>query len=76
VSTGEDNVLGLPGINQEYTCAECADYEVSSQSNIASRLEDMFSTSHAKFILSQKLKKDPLIPVNIKSAEIYKKTID
>ena len=76
VSTGEDNVLNLPGINSEYTCAECQDYEVSSQSNIASRLEDMFSTSHAKFILSQKLKKDPLLGLGVTSAEIYKKTIE
>jgi hypothetical protein len=30
VSTGEDNVMGLPGINGEYTCAECKDYLVSS----------------------------------------------
>lgn len=70
VSTGEDNVMGLPGIQGEYTCAECKDYEVSSRSNIAGRLEEMFSTSHAKFIVSQKLKG------RVKSSEIYKKTID
>jgi hypothetical protein len=32
VSTGDDNVINLPGIDSEYTCAECKDYEVSSAS--------------------------------------------
>jgi hypothetical protein len=52
VSTGEDNILSLPGIPEEYTCAECVDYEVRSSANIADRLEDMFGISHAKFIVS------------------------
>lgn len=54
VSTGEDNILGIPGMKSEYTCAECNDYEVGSKSNIASRLDDMFSTSQARYIFAQK----------------------
>ena len=50
VSTGEDNITELPGINKQYTCAECADYEVGSTSNIASRLLSMFSESNARYI--------------------------
>ena len=50
VSTGEDNITTLPGIKPTYTCAECNDYEVASQSNIASRLEDMFCDSNARYI--------------------------
>ena len=52
VSTGEDNILGIPGMKSEYTCAECNDYEVGSKSNIASRLDDMFSTSQARYIFA------------------------
>ena len=50
VSTGEDDITTLPGIKPTYTCAECNDYEVASQSNIASRLEDMFSDSNARYV--------------------------
>lgn len=66
VSTGDDNILSLPGIKREYTCAECKDYEVSTRSNIASRLEDMFATSHVKFIVRQKTG----------DAGVYKMTVD
>ena len=50
VSTGEDNITTLPGIKSTYVCAECNDYEVASQSNIANRLEDMFCDSNARYI--------------------------
>lgn len=50
VSTGEDNIIELPGINRQYTCAECEDYEVGSTSNIANRLLSMFSESNARYI--------------------------
>jgi hypothetical protein len=42
ISTGDDNVLNLPGIPSTYTCAECKDYKVSSNSDVASRLDEMF----------------------------------
>jgi hypothetical protein len=42
ISTGDDNVIGLPGISPTYTCAECKDYEVASASDVASRLDELF----------------------------------
>lgn len=50
VSTGEDNITSLPGIKPTYVCAECNDYEIASQSNIANRLEQMFGDSNARYI--------------------------
>lgn len=49
VSTGEDNITTLPGLKQTYICAECNDYEVESKSNVAVRLQDMFSESNARY---------------------------
>jgi hypothetical protein len=54
VSTGEDNILGIPGIKSEYTCAECEDYEVGSTSNVANRLESLFSESQARHVFGLK----------------------
>ena len=42
ISTGEDNMENLPGLSEEYTCAECKDYEVGSTSDVADQLEQMF----------------------------------
>jgi len=43
-STGDDNVVGLPGDEDDtYTCAECKDYEVASTSDIAKELKDKFT---------------------------------
>ena len=42
-STGDDNVVGLPGDEDDtYTCAECKDYLVASTSDIAKDLKDKF----------------------------------
>ena len=30
ISTGDDNVIGIPGMPTEYTCAEVVDYEITS----------------------------------------------
>ncbi|MEE3414074.1 MAG: hypothetical protein VZR53_01740 [Prevotella sp.] len=54
VSTGEDNILGIPGVKSEYTCAECEDYEVGSTSNVANRLESLFSESQARHVFGLK----------------------
>lgn len=48
VSTGEDNIQNIPGIPLTYTCAELADYEVSSKSSVAKNLKDMFSTAQVR----------------------------
>ena len=55
ISTGEDNVLNLPGIDNTYVCAEVEDYEVPSSSKIASQLDDMFVKSHVKEIFANLL---------------------
>lgn len=52
ISTGDDNVLNLPGISSTYTCAECGDYEVSSASDVASKLKDMFVRTNAQDVFS------------------------
>jgi hypothetical protein len=54
VSTGEDNILEMPGLNKEYTCAECNDYEVASTSDVSGKLKDMFSENHAQYIFGMK----------------------
>lgn len=45
ISTGDDNAQNLYGISEEYVCAECNDYEIGSDSDIAPRLEKMFKDS-------------------------------
>ena len=45
VSTGEDNMTDIPLMSKTYRCAECKDYTVSSTSDVASRLDDMFKES-------------------------------
>lgn len=45
VSTGDDNVNQLPGVGDEYTCAECKDYEVSSKADVINSLDDKFKNS-------------------------------
>ena len=45
VSTGDDNINQLPGVGDEYTCAECKDYEVSSKADVIDGLDDMFKNS-------------------------------
>lgn len=52
VSTGDDNINQLPGIGDEYTCAECKDYEVSSKADIISSLDDKFKNSLLRDIYS------------------------
>lgn len=48
VSTGEDNMTDIPLMSKTYRCAECKDYKVSSTSNVASRLDDMFKESQCR----------------------------
>jgi len=55
ISTGEDNVLGLPGIPSTYTCAECKDYEVSSAADVAGKLEQMFVDSQIREMFANKI---------------------
>lgn len=45
ISTGDDNAQNLYGMSEEYVCAECKDYEIGSDSDIAPRLEQMFKDS-------------------------------
>lgn len=45
ISTGDDNAQNLYGMSEEYVCAECKDYEIASDSDIAPRLEKMFKNS-------------------------------
>ena len=45
ISTGDDNAQNLYGMSEEYVCAECQDYKIASDSDIASRLEKMFKDS-------------------------------
>lgn len=52
VSTGDDNINQLPGIGDEYTCAECKDYEVSSKADVVSSLDDKFKNSLLRDIYS------------------------
>ena len=52
VSTGDDNVNQLPGVGDEYTCAECKDYEVSSKADVISSLDDKFKNSLLRDIYS------------------------
>ena len=52
VSTGDDNINQLPGIGDEYTCAECKDYEVSSKADVISSLDDKFKNSLLRDIYS------------------------
>lgn len=42
VSTGEDNVLDIPNIPKEYTCAELNDYEIGSGAQVMGKLNDLF----------------------------------
>ena len=42
VSTGEDNVQDLDGVEDEYNCAECKDYKIKSESDVVSRLDELF----------------------------------
>lgn len=55
ISTGDDNVLDLPGIPSMYTCAECEDYEVSSAADVAGQLEQMFVDSQIREMFANKL---------------------
>ena len=48
VSTGEDNMTDIPLMSKIYRCAECKDYNVSSTSDVASRLDDMFKESQCR----------------------------
>ena len=50
VSTGDDNILDLPGLPSYYTCAECKDYEVGSAAQVAKSLDDMFISSQVRHI--------------------------
>ena len=52
VSTGDDNINQLPGIGDEYTCAECKDYKVSSKSDVVNSLDDKFKNSLLRDIYS------------------------
>ena len=52
VSTGDDNTNQLPGVGDEYTCAECKDYEVSSKADVISSLDDKFKNSLLRDIYS------------------------
>lgn len=52
VSTGDDNINQLPGVGDEYTCAECKDYEVSSKADAISSLDDKFKNSLLRDIYS------------------------
>lgn len=52
VSTGDDNINQLPGVGDEYTCAECKDYEVSSKADVISSLDDKFKNSLLRDIYS------------------------
>lgn len=45
ISTGDDNAQNLYGMSEEYVCAECKDYEIGSDSDIAPRLKQMFKDS-------------------------------
>lgn len=55
ISTGDDNVLDLPGIPSTYSCAECEDYEVSSASDVAGMLEKMFVDSQVREMFANKI---------------------
>ena len=48
VSTGEDNMTDIPLLSKTYRCAECADYEVGSTSDIAKDLDQKFKASSMK----------------------------
>lgn len=48
ISTGEDNIQNIPGIPKMYTCAELADYEIASRSNVAKDLKNMFVTAQVR----------------------------
>lgn len=48
ISTGEDNITRLPGMPTTYVVAECNDYEVSSTSNVAPNLEEMFVNGNVR----------------------------
>lgn len=48
ISTGDDNAQNLYGMSEEYVCAECKDYEIASDSDIAPRLEKMFKDSSVR----------------------------
>lgn len=52
VSTGDDNINQLPGVGDEYTCAECKDYRVSSKADVVNSLDDMFKNSLLRDIYS------------------------
>lgn len=52
VSTGDDNINQLPGVGDEYTCAECKDYKVSSKSDVVNSLDDKFKNSLLRDIYS------------------------
>ena len=48
ISTGDDNAQNLYGMSEEYVCAECQDYKIASDSDIAPRLEKMFKDSSVR----------------------------
>lgn len=45
ISTGEDNVEGLPGMPTDYVCGEIADYEIGVSSDVQKSLDQTFEES-------------------------------
>lgn len=48
VSTGDDNVVGIPGLNTQYNCAEIQDYKVSSPLYENGILHQMFKNGELR----------------------------
>lgn len=53
ISTGEDNIEGLPEVSATYTCAEINDYEIGSPATIMSSLKASFIEGEAREIFAE-----------------------
>jgi hypothetical protein len=54
VSTGDDNVTDLPGIKEEYTCAEMVNYETGSKSDIMKDLKKLMTEGEFREVYGNK----------------------
>ena len=69
-STGDDNVVGLPGDEDDtYTCAECKDYMVASTSDISKELKDKFTLCQLREVYAN-YTNDWVNPYNMSSDQI------
>ena len=54
VSTGDDNVTDLPGIKEEYTCAEMVNYTTGSKSDIMKDLKTLMTEGEFREVYGNK----------------------